>query len=383
MARNKPSPRLFDESKIPNSTAQGRPIRRREVLAMAGAIGAGIGLGYRPSFAQVATEKPRIIDTHQHIYPPEYVKRNLARLVADAPAVPSTLYTNWTPRASLDEMDLNGVATAITSITSPALWSGNDEEARRNARECNEYGAQLGKDFPGRFGMWGALPLPDVDGSLREIEHIFDVLKLDGVGVLTSYDRGKLLGHKQFAPVMDELNRRKAVIFVHPTVSCCSHPDPMMAGPSMEFPFDTTRAIVSLIYSGTIARCPDLRFIFSHGGGVTLMLTSRLAQNRERRGLGGVNADDRARFIPNGFVAELQKFYYDLASVAASPPAMAAIFTAIPKDHVLFGTDYPFWKIETIVAAMNQFDVSPSELEGFRRENALRLLPRWRSGNNS
>lgn len=365
-----------------SSAAHKRPIRRREVLALVGAIGAGIGLGYRESSAEAPSEKPRIIDTHHHIYPPGYVKRNLDRLVADAPTVPSTLYTNWTPRTSVDEMDLNGVATAITSITSPALWSGNNENARSNARECNEYGAQLGKDFPGRFGMWGALPLPDVDGSLREIEHIFDVLKLDGVGVLTSYDGGKLLGHKQFTPVMDELNRRKAVIFVHPTVSCCSHPDPMMSGPSMEFPFDTTRTIVSLIYNGTIARCPDMRLIFSHGGGVTLMLTSRLAQNRERRGLGGANSDDRTRFIPNGFVAELQKFYYDLASVAASPPAMAAIFNAIPKDHVLFGTDYPFWKTETIVEAMNHFDISPTQLRGFQRENALQLLPRWRSKNS-
>ena len=378
MIRNKPSTRASDESTLPNSTDERR-IHRREILALFGTIGAGLGLGYRESFADVPTDKPRIIDTHHHIYPPDYVKGNLDRLVADAPVVPSTLYTNWTPRTSLDQMDLNGVATAITSITSPALWSGNNEEARGNARECNEYGAQLGKDFPGRFGMWGALPLPDVDGSLREIEHIFDVLTLDGIGVLTSYDGGKLLGHKQFAPVMDELNRRKAVIFVHPTISCCGHPDPMMAGPSMEFPFDTTRTIVSLIYSGTIARCPDLRFIFSHGGGVTLMLTSRLAQNRERRGIGGVNPDDRTKYIPNGFVAELQKFYYDLASVAASPPAMAAIFNAIPKDHIVFGTDYPFWKIETIVEAMNGFDGSPSELRGFRRENVLRLLPRWRS----
>jgi 6-methylsalicylate decarboxylase len=347
-------------------------LSRREILAGFGATGAMLALSARESLAQMPSASPRIIDTHHHIYPPDYTKRNLDRIIADAPQVPGTLYTTWTPRTSLDQMDQNGIATAIASVSSPAMWAGNNEEARRNARECNEYGARLGQDYKGRFGMWGALPLPDVDGALREIEHVYDVLKLDGVGLLTSYDGGKLLGHKQFAPVMDELNRRKAAIFVHPTVSCCGHPDPMMAGPPIEFPVDTTRTIVSLIYTGTIARCPNLRFIFSHGGGTTLMLTSRLAG-------GNLRPEEKARLIPNGFVGELRKFYYDIASVAVSAPAMAAVFNAFPKDHLLFGSDIPFWKIETIVSGMNQFSITPDELRGIQRENALKLLPRWRA----
>ena len=350
----------------------GAASSRRDVLAMMGAVGASVVLGSRESMAQIPATPPRIIDTHHHIYPPEYVKRNLARIVADAPTTNAAFYTGWTPRTSLDQMDQNGVATAIASVSSPAMWTGNNEEARRNARECNEYGAQLGKNFPGRFGMWGALPLPDVDGSLKEIEHVLDILKLDGVGLLTSYDGGKLLGHTRFAPVLDELNRRKAVIFVHPTVSCCGHPDPLMAGPPIDFPVDTTRTITSLVYSGTIARCPNLRFIFSHGGGTTLMLTSRLAG-------GSLKPEEKARIIPNGFLGELRKFYYDIASVAVNPSAMAAVFTAFPKDHLLFGSDIPFWKIETIATAMNQFSISPGELRGIQRDNALALLPRWRS----
>jgi 6-methylsalicylate decarboxylase len=356
----------------PHSSVEGGGLSRREVLAMAGAVGAGIALSSSEAAAQTPGASPRIIDTHHHIYPPEYTKRNLDRIVADAPQLPGTLYTNWTPHTSLDQMDQNGVATAIASVSSPAMWTGNNEEARRNARECNEYGAQLGRDFLGRFGMWGALPLPDVEGSLREIEHVLDVLKLDGIGLLTSYDGGKLLGHKQFAPVMDELNRRKAAIFVHPTVSCCGHPDPMVSGPPIEFPVDTTRTIFSLIYTGTIARCPDLRFIFSHGGGTTLMLTSRLAG-------GHLSPEEKARIIPNGFIGELRKFYYDIASVAVSAPAMAAVFNALPKDHLLFGSDIPFWKIETIATGMNNFSITPGELRGIQRENALQLLPRWRT----
>jgi 6-methylsalicylate decarboxylase len=359
---------LLDER---GSGAKGRGPSRREVLALVGMAAPGIVMSSRESAAQMPAASPRIIDTHHHIYPPVYTKRNLDRIVADSPSLGS-LYTTWTPHYSLDQMDQCGVATAIASITSPALWAGDNEEARRNARDCNEYGAHIGRDFPGRFGMWGALPLPDVEGALHEIEHVFDVLKLDGVGLLTSYDGGKLLGHKQFAPVMDELNRRRAVIFVHPTVSCCVHPDPLMTGPPIDFPVDTTRTIVSLVYSGTIARCPNLRFIFSHGGGTTLMLTSRLAG-------GNLKPEEKARIIPNGFAGELRKFYYDIASVAVNPAAMAAVFTQFPKDHILFGSDIPFWKIETIASAMNQFSITPGELRGIQRENALQLLPSWRA----
>jgi hypothetical protein len=154
--------------------SEGKGPSRRDVLAMMGAVGAGVVLAPGESVAQFPATGPRIIDMHHHIYPPEYVKKNVARFVADAPSTTADLFTSWTPHTSLEQMDQNGVATAITSIATPALWTGNNEEARRNARECNEYGAQLGKDFPGRFGMWGALPLPDVDGSLKEIEHVLD-----------------------------------------------------------------------------------------------------------------------------------------------------------------------------------------------------------------
>jgi predicted TIM-barrel fold metal-dependent hydrolase len=138
---------------------------------MFSAVGAGLAASPR-SFAQNIGSGPRIIDTHHHIYPPKHTANNLKRIVDDAPAVPSSLYTNWTPRYSLDQMDQNGVATAIASISSPGVWFGNNEEGRRNARDVNEYGAQLVKDYPGRFGMWGAVPLPDTDGSLREIEYV-------------------------------------------------------------------------------------------------------------------------------------------------------------------------------------------------------------------
>jgi predicted TIM-barrel fold metal-dependent hydrolase len=361
----------FLEKQILGPRSEEQALSRRKVLAMLSAVGAGLAASPR-CFAQTMAGGPRIIDTHHHIYPPKHTANNLKRIVDDAPDTPSSLYTNWTPRYSLDQMDQTGVATAIASISSPGVWFGNSEDGRRNARVVNEYGAQLVKDYPGRFGMWGAIPLPDTEGSLREIEYAFDVLKLDGIGLLSSYDSGKLLGHPNFKPVMDELNRRKAVVFVHPTVSCCSNPVPRVNIPAIEFPTDTTRTIADLVYSGTIARCPDIRFIFAHGGGTVLMLLSRLAG-------GGLKPEERAAIIPNGFDHEVKKFYYDIASVAVNPTAMLAVFNVIPKEHLLFGSDIPFWTIEKIATAMNKFDIPPGDLRKIQRENALQLVPRFRT----
>ncbi|MGB2890529.1 MAG: amidohydrolase family protein [Candidatus Acidiferrales bacterium] len=339
---------------------------------MLSAIGAGMVLAPGATMTQTLAQGLRIIDTHHHIYPPHFTAQHLKRIVADAPDIPSSLYTNWTPRFSLDQMDQNGVATAIASISSPGVWAGKNEEGRMWARECNEYGAQLIRDYPGRFGMFATVPLPDTEGSLREIQYALDVLKLDGVGLLTSYDNGKLLGHPAFAPVLDELNRRKAVIFVHPTVSCCANPVPGVNIPSIEFPTDTTRTITSLVYSGSLVRCPDLRFIFSHGGGTILILLSRLAG-------GWLKPEERAKIIPNGLERELQKLYYDIASVAVNPAAMAAVFKVIPTSHLLFGSDAPFWTVERIATALNKFDLPAGDIRGIQRDNALQLLPRWKA----
>jgi predicted TIM-barrel fold metal-dependent hydrolase len=341
---------------------------RRSVLGALATVGAGMALASR-SFAQSAAAGPRIIDTHHHIFPPKFTARNLKRMTDDSPTFPGSFYQNWTPRYSLDQMDQQGVATAIGSVTSPGVWFGENAEGRQNARDCNEYGAKLAQDFPGRFGMWGAIPLPDIDGSLREIENIYDQLKLDGIGLLTSYDDGKLLGHANFAPVLEELNRRRAVVFVHPTISCCAMPIRHLNRVQIDFPTDTTRTITDLIYSGSLIRFPNIRWIFSHGGGTILMLTPRLAG-------GSLTPEERAATIPNGFEHELQKLYYDIASVALSPIPMAAVLKGIPRDHLLFGSDIPFFTIERIASAVKKFDVSGEDLRMIQRENALRLIPR-------
>ena len=146
----------------------------------------------------------------------------------------------------------------MTSISSPGLWFGDLNEACRLTRLCNEYAARLKRDHPGRFGMFAMLPLPDVDASLREIEYVVDTLKGDGFGLLTNYS-GKYPGDAAFAPVFDELNRRRAVVFFHPTMAGYGHYFPEIPAPTLEFPFDTTRAITSLLYSGTLVRCRNVR----------------------------------------------------------------------------------------------------------------------------
>ena len=164
------------------------PPSRRNVVAMLSAVGAGAVLGLRESLAQTAGGGEQwIIDTHHHIYPPRFTTSNLTRLMADTGALPASAYTSWSPQAALEQMDKAKVRSAVVSMTSPGIWWGDTEEGRIWARVCNEFGAQMAKDFPGRFGMFAAIPLPDTEGSMREITYALDTLKLDGIGLLTSY----------------------------------------------------------------------------------------------------------------------------------------------------------------------------------------------------
>jgi 6-methylsalicylate decarboxylase len=316
---------------------------------------------------------PRIIDTHHHIYPTRYVAQNLQRLLADAAILPASAYQNWTPSIALEQMDKAGIESAITSITSPGVWFDGDSAAanRARARDCNEFGATMMRDHPKRFGMFGAIPVPDTEGSLAEIAHVFDVLKLDGVGVLTSY-AGQLLGDPAFDLVFDELNRRKAKVFVHPTMSCCGNVFPGVSGPTIEFPTDTARAIASLLLRGTFARCPNITFLFSHGGGTLPSIIQRVIGSVRH-----MSAEDRARFVPNGADYELQRQYYDVASVAMNPAGMAAVLKLWPSTQITYGSDAPFASTTGIVEALEKLDLAPALLQAIHRDNALRLFPRF------
>ena len=315
----------------------------------------------------------RIIDTHHHIYPSRYVAQNLRRLLDDATILPASAYQNWTPSLALEQMDKAGIESAITSITSPGVWFDGDSASdnRARARDCNEFGAQMMREHPKRFGMFAAIPVPDIDGSLAEIAYALDVLKLDGIGVLTSY-AGKLLGDPVFDPVFDELNRRKAKVFVHPTMSCCGNVFPGVSGPTIEFPTDSARAIASLLLRGTFARCPNITFLFSHGGGTLPSIVQRVIGSVRT-----LSPEDRARFVPNGAEYELQRQYYDVASVALNPAGMAAVLKLWPSTQITYGSDAPFGSTTGIVEALMKLDLAPALLQAIHRDNALRLFPRF------
>jgi predicted TIM-barrel fold metal-dependent hydrolase len=305
------------------------------------------------------------IDVHHHIVPPRWLAEERERM--SARAMDFARVAQWTPAHSLEAMDRNGIATSITSVSTHIVRPNAPDASAGLARECNEFAARLVADHPGRFGTFALLPLPHVEASLKEIDYAASVLKADGYKMQTDYE-DKWPGDPAFAPVFDELNRRKATIFFHPTVCArCTDLLPGINPPIMEYPFDTTRAIASLLFGGTFQRCPDIKFIFAHGGGTMPMLAHRIG------GLARSRAD-LAAMMPNGIVAELQKLNFDVVSVV-NPPAMAALLKLTTSTRLLFGSDCPYVRIEDTVGDLQQMGFGAEDLALIERGNALALMP--------
>src|SRR5262245_38364108 len=315
----------------------------------------------RAAFAQAPGARANRIDIHHHFAPPAWVAEVKGRPLLQ------TANTTWTPEKSIEDLDLAGSAAAVISITNPGLWFGDNQATTRVARACNEYGAKLVQQYPTRFGLFAAMPLPDVDATLKEIAYAYDVLKVDGVGLFTSYG-DKWLGNAAFRPAMEELNRRKAVVHVHPTAAnCCRNLEYGTAPGSIEYGTDTTRAIIGVTFSGDTTRYPDTRFIWSHAGGTAPFLAGRIDG-------GSRNAKDRK---PNGLLAEAKKFFYDTAG-GAHPRALASLLELVRPSQVLFGTDFPpggtNLAVAQTLASLGVFD--QAALHAIERDNAIRLLPR-------
>ena len=346
---------------------------RRQFLTALACFAASTNLPVKALMAQTPTSgtKPHLIDVHHHILPPVYMAEARERVIAQGQGYLPSPVLQWTPENSLAEMDQNRVATAIVSISTPGIWFGDVPSARALARKCNEYSARLVRDRPRRFGFFAAVPLPDTEGSLREIAYALDVLKADGIGLMTSYG-DKWTGDISYAPVFEELNRRKAVVYVHPTgPNCCRDLIPQVPYVMTELPHDTTRAVTSLLFSGTFARFRDIRFIFSHAGGTLPMVAGRIARQSSA-------IKELAEKVPHGVEYELKKLYYEIAG-SANRPAMSALMNLVPTPQILFGSDYPWGRTSANAAGLTSVGLSSADVRAIERENAITLFPRLRT----
>jgi 6-methylsalicylate decarboxylase len=334
-------------------------VDRRSFLAGGAAIGVGALTALQSSPAPAEAAPARRIDVHHHFLPPFH--REVIQ-VNRGSALP-----NWTVEGSLQDMEKAGVARAMLSVMQPGVWFGDVEQGRGLARRCNDFAAQLVKDHLGKFGMFATVPLPDTEGSLKEIEYGLDALKAGGVALLTSYD-GKYLGDPAFLPVFEELNRRKAVVYVHPTTpDCCRALVKGIPIGTIEFATDTTRTITSLIFgeAGTAFKCPDIRFIWSHSGGTLPFLTGRLIR---------LARDRKDARMPEGPIAILKRYNYEIAQ-GNTAGQLAALMKLVPVSQVMFGTDYPFVAGIEAVEGLSNYGFSEADLDAIERDNALKLMP--------
>lgn len=343
---------------------------RRQFLGAMAALGASVAMPRlgRGGQASVAPAAPHRIDVHQHFISPSfYATLNAKNATTPIPGLAA--WKDYSPARSLEGLDRIGAATGMVSLTAPGVWFGDAAEARRLARELNEFAAaRLVSAYKNRFGLFAVLPLPDVQASLEEAAYALDTLKADGIGILTSYGT-KWLGDPTFAPLMEEMNRRKAVVYTHPTdAACCMTMVPGAANQMLEWPTDTARTIVSLVVSGTAAKYPDIRFIFSHAGGTLVAVAGRFAG-------GPLDPATLAAPPPASRLGQLRRFYYDTAG-AANSVNMQALKALVGSSQIVFGTDAPFFDGLTIVQGLRTSGFTPEELRGVERDNALGFLPR-------
>ncbi|MGZ5984326.1 MAG: amidohydrolase family protein [Caulobacteraceae bacterium] len=344
--------RPFASSHPAASAACGCCLPRRGFLAAA-AAGAATLAG--ASTTGAATPRD-IVDVHAHFTPPTFRTAGIAQ----GPMV------GWSIEKQYEEMDKAGVRRALLSITTPGVTVAGDAGLKL-AREANDYGAKVAADSKGRLGLFVYVHRPDQpDAALKDIEYGLDTLKANGVCLFTSYG-GKYLGDAVYDPLFAELNRRKAVVYVHPTsAACCARVVPAVPDTVIEFGTDTTRAITSYVYRGGALRFPDVKMIFSHSGGTMPFLIERY-DFFDKSGQGKAAA-------PDGFRAEIAKFYFDIAQ-AANPVATHALRAVVPTSQIVFGTDYPYrTPIEHVQAleAAKVFDAK--ELAGVYRSNVARSL---------
>ena len=308
--------------------------------------------------------RTQAIDVHHHLYPPVLIAA-LRRTPPRNEDPILGLIERWTPEASLAEMDAAGVASAMVSISFrisslPLPTNG----IRDLTRATNEYAADMRRSRPTRFGFFAHLPLPNIELALDELIYALDTLKADGVGLITSYGE-HYLGDPLFVPILEELHRRSAVAFVHPSApQCCRSPVPLAA--ALDYPYDTGRTFMSLLFSGALRRYPNIRWILPHAGAALPVLAGRLETLSSTQDLSVV--------APQGLIHELGRLHYDLAN-SCYQPTVDALLDLVPASQVLFGTDYPYIPVTASRTRFDALRLAPAYRAPILRANAVRLFP--------
>lgn len=314
------------------------------------------------------------IDLHVHYIPEAYREALLNCGEKNPDGFPTPA---WTPKEHLETMDRLGITTSMLSLSSPHINFGDKNSTKALARNVNEYGAELVRKYPGRFGLFATLPLPDIENSIEEIQYAIDILHADGFALPTN-TRGIYLGNKCLDPILEELNRHKSVVVIHPNKPS-SIPSNVVEGlpvPMMEFFFDTTRTVVNMILKGTMKRFADIKFIIPHAGAFLAILADRIAP--------------ALQIMPSAFGEQIEKdsidvysalkgLYYDLAG-ACLPRQLADLMEIVDVDHFLYGSDYPYTSLPACTILKDALDKTEILTEEQRQcinfGNALRLFPR-------
>ena len=313
----------------------------------------------------------RTIDVHAHFLPPVYLEalRDAGLKTVDG----GIALPQWSPEQALAIMDEIGVAGAVLSISSPHVSFADQAKAATLCRSINDYAAELKRRHPHRFGAFAILPLPDMAASLAELRRGLDALELDGV-TLPTHSEGHYLGDPRFAPLLEALDARRAAVFIHPTSPRCFADFGLeLPAPMIEFPFDTTRTAVSLLYSGALLRHPRINFILPHAGGTLPFLAVRIA------GVGSFPALGARALPPPEALQAFAHFYYDTA-LAVMPQQIAALRALAPITQILYGSDFPFApadRVHLTEAAFTALPFTPEEEELVRRGNASRLFVKF------
>ena len=311
------------------------------------------------------------IDTHHHLLPDFFFEETNDVHAPVGGLAPMA----WTKETSLSFMDDAGIDIAVLSISTPGVDIGDDQKAKKLARRCNEFLAEIIEQRPDRLAGFACLPLPDVDSSLSELAFALDELGLDGVVAFTNAN-GVYLGDRRLEPVFQELERRKCVVYVHPNAS----PDPVahslgLPDNLIDFTTDTNRVVAQMHYTNRFARTPSVRYIFSHAGGSIPYMAARFAIIDE---MGFVPGGDERETAANMF----RRMYWDTA-LSASDPVLRMLRDVAGIDHVLYGTDFPYLRRDLAVGSKQRIlessVLSDLDRHGILGRNAAHLFPRLSS----